>query len=120
MRMYSSDWDDRLPVKSNWCDALGPYVKRLDDAPQSVFQCPSLPTERSGYAYNASLSGLSESAMANPSALVAAFDAKGGWNLAGGAELVDLRHMGKADIAFADGHVQASEDPSRFAWLAGP
>lgn len=100
--MYYTDWGQRWPTSSRWCDDIYPYIKN-----QQLFVCPSLPTARSGYAYNAALAQLPMAKLSFPAQTGAVFDAKGGgWNLAGGAELADLRHNQGANVAFADGHVK--------------
>ena len=116
MRMYASDNDDQFPLRQRWCDALQPDVGRLDDKAESVFQCPKLPAVRSGYAYNASLSGIAEGRLDDAASLVGAFDGRGGWNSTGGAELLDPRHRGTANVLYADGHVMAPQSLTALKW----
>ena len=99
--MYCQDWDSHLPAAGNWCDAAHKYVRN-----DNVYICPSLRGERCGYACNASLDGLTLGDIPRPNETVTLFDAKGGWNAAGGAELVDPRHNGGANVAYVDGHVK--------------
>lgn len=106
-RMYTQDHDRYFPLAENWCDALMPYT-----GDEMLFQCPALPRQRSGYAYNASLSKGLSTRLAEPEATVVLFDATGGWNLSGGLTLLSPRHLGRATLGFADGHVDLSEPPS--------
>ncbi len=102
MLMYASDYDEHLPMKGNWCDAVYPYVTN-----RQIFVCPLLPDAECGYAYNSQLSEAYLRRITSPAKAVSLFDARGGsWNLAGGRELVDPRHNGGPNVAFADGHVK--------------
>lgn len=98
IRMYCADYDGRFPWARNWCDAVGPqYVKNLD-----CFRCPALPQARSGYAYNAALSGFDERDLKPSANLAMAFDGTGGWNASGGPERFDPRHRGDGLFVYAD------------------
>ena len=99
--MYAKDHDDHLPMRDKWCDQTLRYVRN-----EAVYVCPSLPDERCGYAYNARLDRLTLDDLREPARTVGLFDAKGGWNAAGGAELVDPRHNGGANVTYVDGHVK--------------
>ncbi len=99
--MYVSDWDGHYPPTRNWCDTLNPYIMNTE-----IYRCPSLPTERGGYAYNTHMSGIREYQIVAPAQTVIQFDSTGGWNLAGGPELADLRHNNGLNMGFADGHVK--------------
>lgn len=101
VQMYCQDWGGHLPAAGKWCDAAYEYVGN-----DNVYICPSLRGERCGYACNASLDGLTLSDIPGPNETVALFDAKGGWNAAGGVELADPRHNGAANVAYVDGHVK--------------
>lgn len=114
MSMYAQDHHDRLPMKDNWCDALIPYTKN-----EELFRCPSLPDQRCGYAYNAELSKVSVSSIKSPAQTVSFFDAKGGWNLAGGAQLQDRRHQDGINLAFTDGHVKWTKEGESLLWKPG-
>lgn len=128
MLMYTQDWHEHLPREENWCDAVMPYVNNtglfqdlmelMENSNEDtntvmpyvnnmgLFQCPLLPNEKCGYAYNARLSTVSMEEIDSPSETVLAFDAKGGWNRAGGPELAEPRHDGKVNVVFADGHTR--------------
>lgn len=101
VHMYCAEWNEHLPFRDNWCDATHAHIRN-----ENVYVCPSLRGERCGYAYNAGLDRLTLDDLREPARTAGLFDAKGGWNLAGGAELVDPRHNGGANVAFADGHVK--------------
>jgi len=97
--VYAADYDGHLPLAGNWCDAVGPqYVKNLD-----CFRCPALPQARSGYAYNAALSGLDVKRPGLPPDLVMVYDGLGGWNASGGPNLFDPRHGGRGLVEYVDG-----------------
>lgn len=97
--MYMQDSDGVLPVADRWCDRLSPYLKS-----DAVFRCPSLGDQRSGFAFNRILDSTPQSTLRAPGNTAALFDATGGWNVAGGAELADRRHIGGLNVGFADGH----------------
>jgi prepilin-type processing-associated H-X9-DG protein len=99
--MYAQDWDQTLPAADGWCDACIPYVKS-----DSVYRCPVIPNERSGYALNADIGGASMGQFSAPQEIVLLFDANGGWNASGGEDLMDPRHSRGANVGFVDGHAQ--------------
>ena len=101
MQMYATDYDGRLPIGANWCDAVRPKVKSAE-----LFECPSLPDQKSGYGYNAILSGARlNDAMASPSTVLI-FESNGGWNLSGGkSSLVSQPRHGGNVFGFVDSHV---------------
>jgi prepilin-type processing-associated H-X9-DG protein len=117
MRMYAEDYDEHLPRRANWCDAVLPYVRSSGNLPsRRVFGCPNLQDQPSGQAYNARLSGASESRIASPFATAAVFDASGGWNRAGGAELAARRHNNGLYLLFTDGHVHYLRSLDGVVW----
>jgi prepilin-type processing-associated H-X9-DG protein len=101
---YVQDYDEVLPQKGVWCDRLYPYIQS-----RRVYVCPDLPDKSSGYAFNAALSQVRLTFVADPRDIATEFDASGGWNLYGYSDLPDARHAGrnKANIAFLDGHVKS-------------
>jgi len=99
--MYANDYDEVWPMRDNWCDAVDPYIKNRE-----VFRCPTAPQRDNGYAYNDSLSMLSLGVIPSPRETPLAFDATGGWNAAGGRDLLDFRHNSGANIVFGDGHAR--------------
>jgi prepilin-type processing-associated H-X9-DG protein len=117
MLMYADDYDGHLPPRENWCDAVLPYVS----APQAsssrrAFSCPSLADQPSGQAFNAQLSAHSVSRITSPFATAELYDARGGWNLAGGAELAAPRHNHGLYLLFADGHIQWMQRLDSVLW----
>lgn len=117
MRMYADDHDGRLPLRANWCDAVLPYVPSWKDQPaRRVFRCPSVKNQPSGQAYNAQLNGLSTSRITTPSTTAAVFDARGGWNLAGGPDQAVRRHRNGLCLLFADGHARWLKSLDGVVW----
>ena len=101
-RIYSSDNNDVYPAGTNWCDALNQYVGAA-----KVYQCPSDAAQlRSGYAFNAKLSGLAEKDVDPRTVMI--FESDSGWNASGGKELMipRPRHGGRYVVGLADGSVQ--------------
>jgi prepilin-type processing-associated H-X9-DG protein len=117
MLMYADDYDGHLPRRENWCDAVLPYVRSpQDNPPQRVFSCPSLADQPSGQAYNAQLSALSVARIASPFATAEIYDARGGWNLAGGADLAAPRHNDGLYLLFVDAHVKWMQSLNSVVW----
>jgi len=114
VRLYSGDNNDTFPAATNWCDAIQPQV-----GTPKVFQCPGDPTMlRSGYAYNAALSGMREVDIAPDTVLF--FESASGWNASGGKELLvaQPRHYKTYVVGFADGSVQQIQEArlSQLRW----
>jgi prepilin-type processing-associated H-X9-DG protein len=121
MMMYSQDYDGHLPPKQRWCNAVLPYLgSPRGSSPRAVFQCPSLPGQPSGQAYNPWLSAVAIRQIRSPSTTVTLFDARGGWNMAGGSSLADPRHNQGLNALFADGHVWWLRSLDRVTWQPGP
>ena len=99
VRMYSTDNKDAFPAAGKWCDAINSYV----GSPR-VFVCPSQPTARCGYAFNAKVAGLTVDKVNSRTVLL--FESDAGWNAAGGADLLVAHHQSRVNVAFADGHVE--------------
>lgn len=102
VKIYSADNGDKFPAATNWCDAIMPMV-----GSPKIFQCPGdLAQSRSGYAYNAAVSGLADGKV-DPSTVVI-FESDTGWNASGGQELMikSPRHGTVYVVGFADGSVQ--------------
>ncbi len=81
VQTYTMDWDERLPLATNWCAAIEPYAHRhppvpddrlpalklLDSevaqligaagGPEALFQCPSRRSARCSFGYNSALAG---------------------------------------------------------------
>lgn len=102
--MYSQDYDEKFPLATNWEDiVVSQYIKD-----QRVAVCPKAPTLRSGYAYNAQLSGRERNTIKKPAETVAILESDKGWNAAGGRELLPSppRHVDGDNYGFVDGHVR--------------
>jgi prepilin-type processing-associated H-X9-DG protein len=102
--MYANDNKDQFPTGTSWCDLIMPYERA-----SQPFVCPQgKPGQRSHYAFNAKLVGRQLKDVQAPSETVLIFETDGGWDVAGGRELLPAtpRHSGAHAIAFADGHVE--------------
>jgi hypothetical protein len=107
MRSCMESEDARYPEAEGWCDTLAPALARITGMP-NLFVCPLEPELSCGYAYNAALSGLMYSSVANPASTIVIFESDAGWNAAGGPELLPHtpRHYKRDWYGFADGHVE--------------
>jgi hypothetical protein len=102
VRIYSGSHNDQFPHAATWCDDI-----RADVASEKVFKCPAAVTgNRCDYAFNAKLDGLDENKVAPQTVMI--FEAEGGWNANGGADLMlsKSRHGRIFVVAYADGSVQ--------------
>ncbi len=102
--MYANDSKDQFPSGTTWCDALMPYVKN-----PATFVCSQgKPGQRSCYAFNAKLAGRELKEVQSPAQTVMIFEIDGGWNVAGGRELLPAtpRHSGAYTVGFVDGHAE--------------
>jgi prepilin-type processing-associated H-X9-DG protein len=128
--MYVADNDDRMPLATEWSDAVTLY---FDDA--EVLVCPLLPDEACGYSYNERIGDVArdvweEAGPPTPSDVPMFFDGPGGWNAAGGEADVRYRHgpdtrrddSPGAHVSFADGHAEwlRQEDMRNQAWAPPP
>jgi len=111
VKTYLNDYDVHYPLAADWCDALSPYVKRSD-----VFPCTNLLEARCGYAYNRRLTGFTEQTVNWPVEVVLCYEARGGWNLAGGPELAECRHADGFFLVYVDGHTQALPHMGGLVW----
>jgi prepilin-type processing-associated H-X9-DG protein len=119
--MYAQDNDERLPPAGTWCDAVMPYVRPKEgETPQSSFVCPTMGMQTSGQAYNAWLSTVPLLRVEDPQTTIAAFDARGGWNGAGGPELADARHNQGLYGLFVDGSVRYLRSFEGVRWKPAP
>ena len=90
------------PAATNWCDAIQSNV-----GISKVFQCPAdFSGGRCSYAFNTRLSGAEEGKVDPRTVMI--FEADGGWNIAGGRELLlaKSRHRHLIVVGFADGSVE--------------
>lgn len=84
---YAQNHDGHLPDANRWCDLIMEYKK---DLKKDSFKHPLLENWECNFAYNKNLSGLKLSEI--PNDVVLLFEANGGWNLNGDAELVKKVH----------------------------
>jgi hypothetical protein len=100
--MYCNDHGGRLPPAAHWCDAVLPYV---DD--RSVFVCPVARNRTCSYAFNAAIAGRRWADIKKAGRLAWLFESDGGWNAAGGPELLPQlpRHRGGEWVVRADGSI---------------
>lgn len=101
---YADDYDGRFPPQDRWCDAVGPRLQR-----PVVLKCPTATDQRCGYAYSAKMPPTRKEA-SQPESTPMLFDARGDWNMVGGADIAIWRHGNGLSIAFADGHTEWSRD----------
>lgn len=112
VRLYSGDNNDLYPMATNWCDAILPEA-----GTPKIYLCPGDSSRaRSGYAFNAALSGMREADVAPDTVMI--FESDSGWNASGGKELLvkPSRHYKTYVIGFADGSVQQIQE-ARLAQL---
>jgi prepilin-type processing-associated H-X9-DG protein len=112
--MYADD-HKTFPTTTNWCDALTPLL-----AGAAALKCPEGDKEKQcHYAFNSKLAGLETAMVQAPAQTVAFFECEGGgWNIAGGPELLPKvpRHRNVIVVVFADGHAEAV-NPARISQL---
>jgi hypothetical protein len=102
-RMYANDNQEKFPKADTWSDELKKFVGNT-----KVYKAPNDPSPSPcSFAYNAKLSGLSETRI-NPQTVLFFETDDGEWNQSGGPELLLPRPRagGAYVIGFADGSVQ--------------
>jgi len=106
MEMYLADNDGAFPSADTWCDTVGSYLQTGTD--KHVFECPSVPELRCGYAYNAALSGMRRDDLSDRANTILLFESDKGWNAADGSDILPNapRHLGGDNGSFADGHAR--------------
>jgi len=112
MQMYADDYDGQYPVADRWCDLLEAYYP----SNEKIFVCPAVGDGRCHYAINPNAEPNS------PPDMVLLFETSGGWNQAGGPEILTTEnHQGKGcNILFNDSHVQfvKTKDLDDLKWTA--
>ena len=98
---YGVDNDGKYPTVNKWCDLL----VQNGYATEKAFRCSGNKKDPCGYAMNANVEPNS------PTDVVLLFDAKGGWNQYGSAELLTTEnHKGKGcNNLFNDGRVEFAQ-----------
>lgn len=102
VRMYASIHNDQFPHAATWCDDIKANV-----GSEKVFRCPAVVADdRCDYAFNAKLDGMDDGKVAPNTVMI--FEADGGWNANGGADLMisQPRHAHFFVVAYVDGSVQ--------------
>lgn len=105
--MYSSDYDEVLPLTNQWVDELMPYVK--SDLP---FHSPAMQIKNAanyGYALNSAVAGQSVANIASPATTLSVFDSTVLSKNATAAisTLPNPPRYGKFNtLAYVDGHIQ--------------
>lgn len=101
MLLYAGDYDEQYPTPSKWCDLLEEYAE-ID---RETFRCKGAPEGPCNYAMNINVEKLGKSC---PPDMVLAFEARPGWNQAGGPEILTTgNHQNEGcNILFADLHVE--------------
>jgi prepilin-type processing-associated H-X9-DG protein len=118
--MYA-DANKTLPDTTNWCEALTPFF----GGSSLLLKCPAGDTEKKcHYAFNAKLANLDPAKVQAPAQTVTFFECEdGGWDIAGGPELLPRlpRHRNAIVIVFADGHAEAVPEArvSQLRWDPG-
>ncbi len=114
---YEQDWDEKLPIASQWGTGVAPYLKDSSltfryPAAKTIhlFRDPSAPAGvKYSYAFNKNLSSRLFSAIRVPSKTVLLFDStKNALNATDTGQSVPHpgRHGGGSLYAFQDGHVR--------------
>lgn len=100
---YTQDYDEKLPPAKHWIDVVRPYIKS-----EPIFNCPSIPSgKRYGYAYNSRLSIKTFGVDFDSTQTVSIYETSVlKRNAYGMGENPAFRHLGGANYAFVDGHVE--------------
>jgi prepilin-type processing-associated H-X9-DG protein len=116
-QMYAGDYDDRLPLRDTWMDAIFPYSKS-----ERIYLDPSLtkdgeepPDGKYGFAFFDPLAGIDTKRMLEPEAVPLVFQSRPvERNTSGGLELLPDPpraqpgdKKGTNGVCFLDGHVKA-------------
>jgi len=98
--MWTQENEEKMPpASSNWASEIGTTGK--------ILQCPTAGKKiANAYAYNANIAGLGLGEIKEPTAVSLTADSTVDGNIMELPIDVDLRHTGKAIIAFVDTHVE--------------
>jgi len=109
LAIYAEEHDDRYPAPEGWCDSLVNL-----SIPEEVFHCRGAKNERCAYAMNPRADAKSAPDV------VLLFESAGGWNQAGGPELLTTKHHEDkgCNVLFVGGDVRfiKTEDISQLKW----
>ncbi len=102
MLKYVAKSGGRFPAADKWHDVLCPDYLQNKPVP-----CPERPNTDCGYAFNSALAGIKSDAVSDPKQTVLFFESDGGWDAAGGSELLPKqpRHRGGDLYVFVNGDV---------------
>ena len=101
--LYTEDNDGQFPTASEWCDLVFDYA----GSNQDIFRCPTAPEGIFyGYAFNRNLDGVKLHEVDPQTVMI--FEADGGWNKTGGADMATFDRHGRpgCNVGFADGSVE--------------
>lgn len=104
MNGYAKEHNGHLPSVNQWCDLLIDYDKSF---PKDVLRCPAARYGTCNYTINKNLEGFR--LVDVPRDVVLFYESHGGWNLAGGPEMLEPRHSGGriCFILLVDGTVRS-------------
>jgi len=116
MLIYASDYDEKYPTPSKWCDLLIEHT----DVTKKNLRCPGAPEGPCNYAMNKNIEKLN--AGRAPPDMVLLFETHPGWNQTGGPEILTTdNHQGDGcNVLFMDLHVKfvKTEDLDDLRWTA--
>jgi hypothetical protein len=117
IREYAAGHNGYLPIADKWCDSL---VEHSESLSRDDFYCP-VSKGACSYAFNKNLSGIKLSDVSRWTVLL--YESHEGWNLAGGAELLNMSHKGiglsgnaSCNVLYVDGYYWYSGDLDRLKW----
>ena len=101
MLIYASDYDEKYPTPSKWCDLLVEYC----DVSEKTLRCKGALEGPCNYAMNKNIEEFSTRDA--PPDMVFLFETYPGWNQAGGPEILTTEnHNGEGcNVLFVDLHV---------------
>lgn len=109
--MYTQDYDERLPIATNWQTGINPYIKneKLFHCPSALFVTAQSAPPATNYAYNSTLDMMKMARLAEPQNTISNYDSTDVSRNANDA-LTSLpapgRHRLRNNISFADGHAK--------------
>jgi hypothetical protein len=109
LRSYAGTHQNQLPAATNWCDVL----VEANPAVTNLMRCPvNLSDGRCSYAMNAAVAGADLEKVDPMTVLL--FESTGGWNKAGGKELLPASpfHEHLFVVGYADGHAEMVKETS--------